>query len=243
MFVRNVFLVLFFSFAVIVTVERLIAIKWPFLARKIWTKRRLAVITVTVYLLSFILQLPNVFFYKPVRVPNCEDLNRTVIVLGQLMHQYSELGKHFFHVYTVACPIIVVALPLTLLIILNSFLLHLLRVNRRTMTDLGSTNHNMELNERKVTIMVMVVVLIFFVFNLPSAVIYICTLFVPPNHLADYALVSNYIVTLDKSLNLPLYCCSSELFRNVFKKTLEKLFPRITTRDDVKFSQLIPPTA
>lgn len=222
-----------------VTVERLIAIRTPLRALTIWNHRRVAFVIGLICLSTLLLQLPHFFWLKPTEFPDCSSPNKTTFVLLQIniSHRFYTMLKYAI----IICPVIVVTIPLVLLISLNSLLIHHMRLSRRNIKQLGglmnqSQNMNEE-NELKITWMVLIIVFTFFIFNFPSAIVFMYSIFekdqIKLSKLVTPSIIANYLVTLNKALNFPLYCCSSSKFRKQLKKFFVKISRSETWR---KFS-------
>lgn len=222
-----------FRFAIMVTVERLVAIRTPIRARTFWTPNRLITIIVIIYLLTVLFQIPHYLWYEPSSIPDCTNLNKTIPVLMQLpqSHKYYKLVK----IAITICPMIIVTIPLILLISFNSLLLYHLRLSRKYVCEFESfPNQRSKDNERQITIMICVIVGTFFVFNFPSAVVFVCSVFEKDAKkiitLVTTSLATNYMVTLHKMFNFPLYCCSSSNFRKNLKRVFRGLLRRASGR-------------
>jgi len=96
-------------FAVLVTAERLVAIKDPLRAQSMWTGRRVLITVLAVLLGSLALQLHNFAAYRPVTVPLCGIWNRTTHALhvvrpeeqGPLLAAYVRLSMTLGPVFQV----------------------------------------------------------------------------------------------------------------------------------------------
>lgn len=211
-----------------VTIERLVAIRTPLIARTFWNHRRIAIIMITICLLTLLLQIPHSLWLKPGTIADCADPNKTTYVLVQLDID-DPMHVPLKYAITV-CPMITVPIPMMLLISLNGLLIYHIRLSRRLINQLdGFMNQSfIHENEIKIASTIFIVVFTFFLFNFPSAVIYVYYIF-ETNHyrlqkLIAPAITTNYMVTLSKALNFPLYCCTSSNFRTQLKKIFVEMF-------------------
>lgn len=222
-----------FRFAITVTVERLIAIKSPLKAHIFWNKTRSTLVIITIWFLTLVLQLPQFFWFVVHSKPDCADPTKSTFMLMTI----SRRRKHYTILKTLnsALPIVIVVVPLTLLVALNSLLIYFLRQNNKSLTQLGMTSRNCDNTERKVTKRVLCVIVIYFIFNFPSAVLILWTILEPDRNLAKILydlplfIVSTVLVTFSKAINFPLYYCININFRKQLKKLFRDTYSCFTS--------------
>ncbi len=133
--------------------------------------------------------------------------------------EYDSLLAAYFKFSLVFASVCIVLGPLVLLTVLNFGLVHYIRKSRKFLFKEQSRNEEtMASNERKVTVMVCVIVAAFTVFNCPSAVLHLLHLTVSssdllPNWHPTAVEVSNALITTGKVLNFVLYCLTNKKFR------------------------------
>lgn len=187
-----------FRIAIAVTVERLVAIRRPLHARLFWNSRRITLILVGIYVISFYLVLHNWFWMWPVELRRCDGgklfgLQQLKKDDSPIMYWYVRVSQYIAVFFTIAGPVIA-------LMVLNSWLVYSLRQNRREMTakfsitndstqprtrillkkrafSTGPANSSPNLRQRtsesKVAFMVFVISASFILFELPSAILFI----------------------------------------------------------------------
>lgn len=208
-----------------VTIERLIAIKTPLKAHIFWNKIRLSLVIIAIWLLTCVLQLPQFFWFYVQSLPDCKDIKKSTFMLKSI----PTTRENYTLIQTLysTLPVLIVIIPLILLVVLNILLIHYLRMNNKNLVQLGVSSQNSYTTERKVTKRILVVLIICFIFNFPSAVLMLWTTLGKNKHirkiLLDFpAFISATLVTLSKTTNFIIYCCVNDNFR----KQLKQLFYR-----------------
>lgn len=228
----KLFIYLFCRFAIIVTIERLVAIRTPLHARSFWKAWRMVLIIGCILFLSFALQLFNLFWLTPESRPMCANKNQRVY----FWHLIKEHDNYYLFQYVrfslIVTPILQVTFPMVMLVLLNSLLLYYLWLNRNSVSRINSTsNQNTSSNNKewKITTTVVIIVVTFLLFNFPSLIMYwLTTSNIVPNSPTSRNLtsISTFLVSVNKALNFILYCTSSDSFRR-------RLFKLFTQRSNV----------
>lgn len=204
----------------VVTVERVVAIKMPLHAKLYFTHHRVVVTIVVIYIVSFALNSYNFVWLNPFINSYC---NNTKFVYGLMTINETESPN--LHIYVqiswLISPFLIVYIPMLILIVLNTSLLYHLDKNRKTMEDAKTTRApQIRSNEHKVAFTVAVIILSFIILSTPSAVLHLLEWFrfyihEPPRTQAslEAATVANMLVVLNKASNFILYCTVSSKFR------------------------------
>ncbi|KAK5979874.1 putative G-protein coupled receptor F59B2.13, partial [Trichostrongylus colubriformis] len=147
---------------------------------------------------------------------------------GTIFSQNVSKSLNLIHAATVVVIPLVVCSLLNILLVLalkkNTMPIQMLKDSQTQQTLLEARNKN----ERKVTIMVTVIITSFIVCNAPGAILTFLTLnnFISGKGLTDVMLqaISNSLVTTAKVLNFVLFCMSSEHFRARLRIQLASVF-------------------
>lgn len=216
-----------------VTVERLIAIRTPLHAGSFLKGWRIVFVILIIFVCTFTINIYNIFWLRPGTMPDCKYTNKTNRILRRLSPDDGYYLYKYVTISQMLTPVITVPLPLIFLVVMNALLLYYLRVSRRYVAKM-STNciGTKTKNEMKITLMVLVIVLAFFIFNFPSAVVYFYAIYNPKWSSREIlARTTNYMVTLNKALNFWLYCLASESFRKKLR-----ILCRRKTKDNYEHS-------
>ncbi|CAJ0589797.1 unnamed protein product [Cylicocyclus nassatus] len=116
----------------------------------------------------------------------------------------------------------------------NTMPMHMLKDSQAQQSLLVARNKT----ERKVTIMVTVIITSFIICNAPGAILFITRKFNENLTNAMIASISNSLVITGKVLNFVLFCMSSDHFRALLRMQLESLFEcsSITRRSSCRSS-------
>ena len=234
-----------------VTIERLMVIMWPLKARNFWKTKRLVAVIALIWIASFTITLHyhiayeahsenKTFHWIDANGTNCSrPMVRKQSRVRPGMGDYNQVA-------VIINILIVILIPLVVLATVNGLLVYCLRRQQKHMfhTTKGdragnSDNNNVISNpkrqqraQRKVTIMVIVIVSAFTVTNLPSAVIHLYelmrTLELNTTHIPAFqtaATIANSFVVTGKTLNFFLFCMSSAHFRLRLLRIIAKKAP------------------
>ncbi len=219
---------LFFRFVVAVSMERLVAIKFPLQARIYLKRRRIVSAIILVWSLSAAMTAyENLAFVRTYHYCNGTQIfvHNLPIVDKSVSMLYSSSLLYYYGISLYLSIFLIIIAPTILLLVVNSCLIVSLKRQKQYLTSAGSgsasdqklEDERYRIRERKITITVACIVTSFVVSTLPSAVLQIWYLTaqpteMPPIHktLMD---LSNCLVTMGKVLNFFLFCLSSEHFR------------------------------
>lgn len=212
------------------TVERYIVVSHPIRSRMLCTESRARRVIVAVYLICFTATLSTPFEWTILEmtdpVTNVTKAEITPSFLGN-----DETYQTIYYWFT---SITFVLLPLTLLIVFNSFLIHSVRqsqklrqimTQRQTITK-SDREERAASNEIRITITLIAVVIMFLVCQLPTAATLIYNIFHDPSPQSDEEAVLralgnifNCLVSVNAACNFLLYCALSDKYRRTFMRT------------------------
>jgi len=213
------------------TVERYIAVRYPIRGRLLCTESRARRVIATVYLICFTATLSTPFEWTVVELVN-PATNCTVLDVA-----YSSLGNDEIYqkVYYWFTSITFTLLPLTLLIIFNSFLIQSVRQSQKLRVLMTHPTSDREeraaSNEIRITVTLIAVVIMFLVCQLPTAATLIYKIFHEPTPHEQYSLLAlgnifNFLVSVNAACNFLLYCALSKKYRRTFIWTFCRCFYR-----------------
>lgn len=194
------------------TLERLIAIRTPLHAHLFWRKYKPCFIISFICILSFLLQIYNVFWLIQKKYPNCKDSSKVVSMMKVIELDDNYYFYYFVKYSVIIVPVFTVTLPVILLVVCNVMLLYYIRVSRTELRNLRKSKKLCTNTEWKVTTTVLAIVLTLVVFNLPS-VIYFWISYFTVYRSRTLVFFSNFTILVSKSLNFLLYCTVSSNFR------------------------------
>ncbi|XP_066990671.1 thyrotropin-releasing hormone receptor-like [Macrobrachium rosenbergii] len=205
------------------TIERYIAVCHPIKGKVFCTESRAKRVIVAVFVLCFTLtaSTPHEWVVREVIDPSTQ---RKTLSLG-----YSVLGSHttYKKVFYWFTAVIFILLPLVLLAVFNSFLIHVVkqsRAQRRKMTNqrVERDNHSQS-QENKITVMLIAVVLLALFCQLPVAAMLLYQSFYEsePNSIASnielgLGNIFNLLSAINAACNFVLYCAMSDKYRRTF---------------------------
>uniref|UniRef100_A0A915HXD0 G-protein coupled receptors family 1 profile domain-containing protein n=1 Tax=Romanomermis culicivorax TaxID=13658 RepID=A0A915HXD0_ROMCU len=213
------------SSAVMVTVERLLAIMKPLSIHLIFSKKRLWLSIVCIFVFSFFFQIFFWFIYYVQAFPDCQNLKTfhsfAVDVAGT---KYDDLLQFLDGTSVVVGEIV----PFFVMLTINTWLIYKLYKEHKFIQSLSSTKtrqvKEMEV-EHKVTIMAVAIMVSFFVFVTPSTVTALMHMTIDKEssqllNLRQVMQITHCLLYVNKALNFPLYCLSSRHFRAHLAKIL-----------------------
>ncbi|XP_069671369.1 probable G-protein coupled receptor 139 isoform X2 [Periplaneta americana] len=229
------------------TVERYIAVCHPMRGRLICTESRARKVILLVYIFCFLTTVTTPLEYKAHVELDSRD-NTTIIstrfTTTKMLH--NETYQNVFYWYTT---ITFVFVPLILLGIFNSFLIHAVRKSQQQrcrMTQVEQCD-SVQTQENKITITLIAVVILFMVCQIPAAITLIYKLFHQPpadsvgdNVLRGLGNIFNFLVTINAACNFMLYCALSDKYRRTFLITFCKscYHPPLPSRHNTAFSSM-----
>ncbi|VDP28556.1 unnamed protein product [Soboliphyme baturini] len=219
----------FFRFAIAVTAERLVAIIFPIHAKAFLRMWHLKLISAVIAIWSLGINLYNLFWMVPVQAERFV-CNQTVLTwrLEQLNKSDNPAMYNYVQLSLAVVPYVSVVTPLIMLVILNSLLLRYLHIGRSGITSNGSHS---KLVEFRITLMVVLIIASFIVFQTPSAFLYIWEAVSSkpyPVWFFTVTTISNLLVSFGKALNFVLYCVISSNFRRRLIKILFQTIQSLT---------------
>ncbi|XP_050738833.1 FMRFamide receptor-like isoform X2 [Eriocheir sinensis] len=207
------------------TIERYIAVCHPIKGKVFCTESRAKRVIVAVFVLCFSLTAST---------PHEWVILRTTDSSGQtlLMMDYSWLGSHktYKKVFYWFTAVIFILLPLVLLAVFNSVLIHIVkqsRATRRTMTNSAvERDSHSQSQENKITIMLIAVVLLALFCQLPVAVMLVYqSLHQSKRGSSSFYIelglgnIFNLLAAINAACNFVLYCAMSDKYRRTFLST------------------------
>ncbi|XP_013793704.1 FMRFamide receptor-like [Limulus polyphemus] len=197
------------------TVERYIAVCHPIKGKVYCTESRAKKVVIIVAFICCCLTLPTLFEWTVIEV--IDPLTNKTLV----QPTFSEFGMNVLYknIYYWLCVFLFVFIPLVLLTIFNSFLvrsIHASSAQRHTMTRRRDTRDSSR-QERKITVMLIAVVVLFMICQLPTAVLLVYTTFHPQNAITrGLGNIFNFLMAINAAGNFVLYCLLSQKYRRTF---------------------------
>lgn len=201
------------------TVERYIAVCHPLRGRPFCTVQRAKIAIACVFALAFLAVFPTFLEWKSGWVL---EGNETYYGIYENKLVNSDTYKSVYYWFTA---FMFSFIPITSLIIFNGFLIqsvHRSRHQRRVMTQ-QKRGSDANVQESKITIMLIIVVVVFLICQLPSAVLLIVGKEILPrspkeNLVIGFNNISNLLMAINATCNFFLYCFLSDKFRRTFTK-------------------------
>ncbi|XP_054710973.1 FMRFamide receptor-like [Uloborus diversus] len=203
------------------TIERYIAVCHPMKGKVLCTESRAKKMIIFVSLFCFLIASPTAFEWNIVEVVN--PLTNST----QVRADYSDLGNNpvYVSIYYWMISVLFIIIPIVLLAVFNAFLIksvHSSKSRRKTMTRRKETR-DQAMQESKITVMLIAVVILFLVCQLPTAVILLYKSFhhVKPRSNEDLLLrglgnIFNFLMAVNAAGNFVLYCLLSQKYRRTF---------------------------
>lgn len=211
------------------TVERWVAITYPLQSRTWCTVHRARKLILSVLCASLICTLPSAFEVKPVRVSERKIIANQTILINRIEAKRTIVGESILYqrIYFNFVTFAIIWIPLLLLVIFNTVLISYVRRSKQTTQqdkegiELRRHNRANQVEQRKTTIMLIAVVIVFTVCQIPQAIsLTIQSVFPhlePTPRLLIYNNFANCLVAVNASINFVLYCCFSDRFRSTFR--------------------------
>ncbi|XP_063399503.1 probable G-protein coupled receptor B0563.6 [Mytilus trossulus] len=147
----------------LLSVERFVAVHFPMKAKFICNKKTTLVAIIVIYLITIVLFLPFPFKYNIVyRVKN--NISYTLVVRNR------SLSDNFCALYGLAMNIIFRFTPIILILLLNFKIMNIVWKTRRIRESISLQNEGQSQEQRKITIMLLVVTFTFIICILPGAI-------------------------------------------------------------------------
>ncbi|XP_069156361.1 FMRFamide receptor [Procambarus clarkii] len=208
------------------TIERYIAVCHPIKGKVFCTESRAKRVIVAVFILCFTLTATTPHEWV------INEVTDSVTGQAKLAMDYSVLGSNdtYRKVFYWFTAVVFILLPLVLLAVFNSFLIHVVkqsRAQRCTMTNqrVERDTHSQS-QEYKITVMLIAVVLLALLCQLPVAVLLLYQSFYAskPNSIASYmerglGNIFNLLSAINAACNFVLYCAMSDKYRRTFLRT------------------------
>ncbi|CAF1255043.1 unnamed protein product [Rotaria sp. Silwood1] len=211
------------------TVERWVAITYPLKSRTWCTVYRARKIILSVICASLICTLPSAFEMKLERIIEIKNISNSIIYTNYIKAKPTVLGSSslYHQIYFNFVTFAIIWIPLVLLVIFNTILIHYVRRSKLNQqpNDTGFQlrrhsrgNHS---EQRKTTIMLIAVVIVFTICQIPQAISLTVQSFFPilaqTSKVLIYNNFANCFVAINASTNFLLYCCFSDRFRLTFR--------------------------
>ena len=200
----------------VMTIDKYVAIKWPHKAATYSTPRRAKIMTIAIFILVLIYNIPHFFI---------------TTLIGGKCYGYSVKGI-LTKVYSWFTIVINAVIPFTLLIHMNYVIVKIVRKSRKMFRgNTGSTGtdtrqKSMKTAENQLTTMLLLVTTLFLILVLTTYIRFIYAAFVSretPSKLASSMLVfevSYKLYVTNSGINFFLYCVSGQKFRNDLKEII-----------------------
>ena len=220
-FIRPIFYSIHYSAALLVamTVEKYISVKYP-LKASVWiTRRRAAIVILTLGIVILALNLHHFFYVVPVNMSK----NSTVLYCS-----YKEDNNHFWflkNIYRWLDASVYCFIPIVSLCILNGLIIKQLILSKKQSNAITNTNVLSSVKrknavERQITFMLLATTTTFCILTMPIAIAIVISSLHP-------SMVSNltwawmiFLEISNHSVNVMIYSCGSEQFRKHLKRLI-----------------------
>lgn len=228
------------------TVERYIAVCHPMRGQLICTESRARKVIVLVYAFCFVTTVTTPLEYEAIEIQDPNDNSTQIFSLNFTKMSHNKTYRTVFYWFTT---VTFVFIPLILLGIFNSFLIHAVHKSQQQrcrMTQVEQSD-SIQTQENKITITLIAVVILFMVCQIPTAITLIYNLFhQPPTNSVEENIgrglgnIFNFLVTINASCNFMLYCALSDKYRRTFLLTFlpSCYHPPSPSRHSTVFSSL-----
>lgn len=203
------------------TVERCIAVCYPLRGSQMCTIKRAKIVISSVFAVALACSLPTFFEWRSGPYVDERD-NVTVYGFHPTELGINQTFQNGFYWFT---SLMFSLIPIMMLIIFNSILVrsvhHSQRQRRKMTTKVRGVSDNQQHQELRITIMLIVVVVVFLICQLPSAVLLIWSKDIPwhtakDNFSKGLNNISNLLMATNATCNFFLYCFLSDKFRRTF---------------------------
>ncbi|CAL8123658.1 unnamed protein product [Orchesella dallaii] len=208
------------------TIERYIAVCHPMRGKVFCTEERAFRVAIAVYLICFAVTASTMFEWRAAIAPNQTNAwNETIYTLESTEFGDNTTYRLVYHWFTT---VFFVLLPVVILAIFNFFLIHAVRKSRnvrKVMTNQMSSVRQVQImrQENRITLILIVVVIVFLICQLPTALVLIYTSIhvVQVNSVEDNVLrglgnIFNLLVATNAACNFLLYTALSDKYRKYF---------------------------
>ncbi|CAF3330907.1 unnamed protein product [Rotaria sp. Silwood2] len=214
------------------TIERWVAVTYPLQSRTWCTVSRARRIIISVMCAALICTSPSAFEMKLVRVTEIKNLtepNEKTLLTSRICAKPTVLGSSLLYhqIYFNFVTFAIIWIPLLFLAIFNTILIiHVHRSKQKEHRNsegiqLRRHNQGSQGEQRKTTIMLIAVVIVFTVCQIPQAISLTVQSFFPvlaqTSKVLIYNNFANCFVAINASTNFLLYCCFSDRFRLIFR--------------------------
>ncbi|XP_076449139.1 FMRFamide receptor-like [Babylonia areolata] len=226
----NVFIMMSTWLTVAMSLERYLAICHPLRQDLYLTTRRIKIVIVLTYILSFIFNVPVLWRYEVQEI--CPQLlggeEGVTTQMGSVAFRPNQVflwgSSQLDTVYRILWAVVNNVIPLLLLVYFNVCLCRKIYRSYKMRQKFKQEHHSGHENSSHVlTITLVVIVLMFLIFVAPSEIVIHVALLTNSNNSYTYMSVEavmNFMQSLNFSVNFILYCIISPYFR----KTLKYLF-------------------
>ena len=199
---------------VCIGVERFIHVCKATRVKDLCTVRRARIISASVFFFMSFITIPSAIRYEGVNVHTGNDSNESIYAIT-----LSQIGQNedFMTVYIWIINFLRSVIPLCVLIVLNSCIIHSLR-KQRVRGKISGSN--------RITFMLIIVIVVFVVCITPDAIM--STAF-GYGYIDTSCLVkgirecTDALLAINSAVNFPIYCLCSNTFRSTYKKVFCKL--------------------
>ncbi|XP_045215938.1 FMRFamide receptor-like [Mercenaria mercenaria] len=201
------------------TVERYIAVCHPLRATSMCTTARARVVIAVVSVCAVMFNLCRWFEYELVTTHEITSDNTTIYrtIFSKTDFGDSDIFKKIFYLYFY--PFVMLIVPLSLLAILNTFLVHAVKRSRKQQITMNVRQSR----ENNVTLMLVSVVVVFMICQVPALVYNIAysinEMSVETFGWRVLSSIRNFLVTFNSAINFILYCAFGQKFRVIFIRT------------------------
>ena len=225
------------------TLQRFIAIWFPFGSRNYCTHTVNIVALLIVSLIPVTMTIPHFFYYDVIHVEYPTGINTTLEVAVAVLTDYGARDKYrcAYHAYII--PFLWYIIPWICLAVLNTLLLLQVRHSAKVAQDGRGRSELSKRHSRNLTVLLIVLVLTYMVLNLPKCVVVLIQVVqqstkelceagsgnsaeYPETALEAADWVVSTLNNANSAVNFILYC----LFGQIFRREFQRLFCRCQRR-------------